>query len=204
MSRLTSVHDSVRVCANEAVDGLANQVSVPDVAGVFLDEVEEHPSQVGWLTALTDVASDIVEAAVSEGIVNDGAGACDGLLPECHEVLGRVVGRRSPFPVRVSFEVDGVPGRPGLASKQEPGEVTVLNKGKVLEQAAQRDRGWSQSLLEASRIEPSTFPGQVAPYPVQLAEERGCLVTGNGNFDRTHDRSVGPAPGGPAKRWFLL
>ena len=42
------------VLADQAVDGLADQVGVPGVPGVLLDEVDDHPTQVRGLSRVRD------------------------------------------------------------------------------------------------------------------------------------------------------
>ena len=75
-----TVATPAEVLADAAVDGFAEQVRVPGVPAVLLDEVADQPPQAG-MVALTVVGIDeLVEAALGERLVEPGARSLDAAV----------------------------------------------------------------------------------------------------------------------------
>jgi hypothetical protein len=73
----TYLSSSRRVLARKAVDGFADEVGVPGVAGVLLDEVQEYAAEVGAFAATGGVGTELVQPARAECFLDDGTGAGD-------------------------------------------------------------------------------------------------------------------------------
>ena len=102
-----------RVLTGEPVHRLAQQVRMPGVAAVLLDQVEDEPAQADVSTVLVGCADQLVETPVGQRRVEALAGALDGAAPEGVQLVGAVVAGRAEGPVGMGVPVDGLPRGPG-------------------------------------------------------------------------------------------
>jgi hypothetical protein len=67
-----------RVLTDPPVDSLAEQVGVPRVPAVLLDQVAEEPAQAGMVAVGVGHVNELVESAVDQGYVEPSAGPPHG------------------------------------------------------------------------------------------------------------------------------
>ena len=189
-SRSATAHPVVRrILADEAVHRLADEVGMAHVSRVLLDQIDQHPPQVGCLAAgVADARGQVIHATVGQRIAERGARAGHGAAPERHELLGGVLGGRSPFPVRVGVPVHRVPRGSDLPPEQPAAGVVVLDEGQVLEQPSQGDRRGGDPHLEPCRVESPALPLHERAHALEGAQERGCLVARERGLRVGHSR----------------
>ncbi len=127
-----------RVFADAPVHGLAEQVGVPGVPAVLLDQVTEEPAQAGMATVWPGGVDELVEPAVGQGRVELRPGLFDRVVPQCVELFGGVIRGRVEVPVGVGVPGRGVPGGTEWRPAQFGAEHLLLGAREVLEQPAQR------------------------------------------------------------------
>src|SRR6185436_3981664 len=101
-----------RVLAHASVDGLAEEVGMPGVAAVLLEQVADQSPEAGVLALCRGCVDQLVESAVGERRAVARTRALHRAVPEPVELLRAVVGRRPELPV-VGAVVSGA--RPRLA-----------------------------------------------------------------------------------------
>src|SRR5215469_15856776 len=100
-----------------------------NVTRVFLDHVDEEPSQARRLAVSPAEGGWLVEAAAGDSLGDKRPGAGHGVLPERHQLLRTVVRGRVPFPVRIGIPVHGVPWLMSVPAVQLDRERVVLDEG---------------------------------------------------------------------------
>ena len=83
---------SWRVLAGQSVHRLAEQVGVPGVPAVFLDQVADEPAQAGMAAIGPADVDQLGEPAVGQGRSEPGAGPFHGAVPQGVELFGGVAG----------------------------------------------------------------------------------------------------------------
>lgn len=106
----------VGVLADASVDGLAEEVCVPCVATVFLEEVEEQPAQVGTTYLGYPHRHRLIEAAVRDGLGVASPGCGDRPVVEGIQLVRGLGGR--PFRPLVGDDLvpPGIEGGAGQAT----------------------------------------------------------------------------------------
>src|SRR5581483_10982060 len=94
------------------------------------------------------------------------------VLPECHQLLGRVLGGRRPGPPGVRLPVDVVPGFPVSTSVEPEREVLGLHERHVLEQSTERDRRSADRRAEAGLVQAAALPREGCALTLEGADER--------------------------------
>jgi hypothetical protein len=79
---------SRRVLTDQTVDSLAEQVGMPGVAAILLDQVAEKPAQAGMTTVGPGEVDELVDTAARQRRVEPRAGPFDGTVPERVELFG--------------------------------------------------------------------------------------------------------------------
>ena len=171
-----------RVLAGQAVDGLPQQVGMADVACVLLDHVHHVAAKRRHPAVGQRPPGRLVQPTGRDGVGDRGPRAGDGVAPVPEELVGRVVRRGAPLPIRVGLPVDGVPRRPELVAGHPPREVLVLDDGEVLQQAAERHRRAADRRVEAGGVDAGALPGEDRPLALERAEQGGRLVAGDGRI----------------------
>ena len=83
-----------RVLTDQAVHSLAEQVGVPGVPPVLLDQVADQAAQAGMAPVGPGEVDELVESAVGQRCIEPRAGPFDGAVPERVELFGSVAGGR--------------------------------------------------------------------------------------------------------------
>ena len=86
------------VFSDETVNGLAQQVSVPGVASVLLNQIADKPARAR-MPALPPHVDLLFQPSVGQRCIERFARSCYGLIPERIELLGRVVSGRTKLPI---------------------------------------------------------------------------------------------------------
>src|SRR5262249_37962305 len=79
-----------RVFPDQPVDGLAEQVGVPGVPAILLDQVADQPAQAGMTPIGPAKVDELAESAIGQGRVEPPAGPFDSAVPERVELFGGV------------------------------------------------------------------------------------------------------------------
>jgi len=178
------VPSSRRVLTDQSVHRLAEQVGVPGVPAILLDQVAEEPAQAGMATVGPGDVDEPVESAVGQGRVEPRAGPFDGAVPEGVELFGGVVGGRGELPVVTAIPVGGVPRRADRLSAQLGREDVVLLGSEMLEQAAEGQRGGADAGLQSGCVEVVGLPPEGRAQAVERTDEVLGLGAGEGWFPR--------------------
>src|SRR6478735_3509513 len=80
------------VLTHSPVDGLAEQVRVPGVAAILLDQIAQQPAQARMLTLGCGDVDELVESAASQRRVDPDTRPPDRVVPEGVQLLRRIVG----------------------------------------------------------------------------------------------------------------
>src|SRR5580658_4186941 len=158
------------------VDRLPQQVRMAVVPGVLLDHVAQDPAQARRPAVGPRAPGELIEAAVGEGLSNQRAGTGCRVLPERHQLIGRLAGRGMPFPVAVGLPVNRVEWRLPVPPEQPHREPLVFDHRHVLEQPAQGHGRDADRRLQAGRIDARALPPQRRALPVEVSGEHAALV----------------------------
>jgi len=77
-----------RILTDATVDDLAEQVGVPGVAPVLLDEIAYQSAQAGVFSVVVGNVNELIEPAMRQGRGEPGPGPLDRVLPERIELRG--------------------------------------------------------------------------------------------------------------------
>ena len=175
----------------------SQQVRVPGVPAVLLDQVEEQPAQVGVVACVVAVAHLLVEATGFQGRGEPLTRTADRVVPRGVELLRGVVDGREDLGVVLAPRL-GVPDSfSGVLTGQLPREGRVLDGGQVLEQAAEREGRRADVLCEAGAVQAVGLPTERRAQPVEGADEVVELVARewwDPGGDLRHGTTVGPVP----------
>src|SRR6185369_233177 len=101
-----------RVLAGPPVHRFPEQVGVPGVPAVLLDQVAHEPAEAGLDAVRPGGMDKLAGPAVSQGRAEPAAGALDGVVPERVELLWRIVRGGGELPLIVAaVKAEGIPGR---------------------------------------------------------------------------------------------
>src|SRR5258708_391572 len=89
---------SGRILSDEPVYRFPDQVGVADVPRVLLDDVDQQTPQAGCPTVGPGAPDQLIQPAAGQRLCDRGAGAGHRVLPERHELLGRILRSRGPLP----------------------------------------------------------------------------------------------------------
>src|SRR4051812_25722017 len=173
-----------RVLADQAVDRLTDQVGLAGVPRVLLDEVDEHPAQAGRDTVRPGRAPRELEAALGQRFGKQLAGADDVVLPELHQLVGRVVGRGAELPLRVGVEVHGVERCCDRLPPELEREVVRLDECQVLEEAAEGQCRGRRRRPRALGVEAAALPGEGTALALERSDQRVGLLAVGGRLEQ--------------------
>lgn len=175
------------VLTNAPVDGLAEQVGVPGVAAVLLDQVAHQPTQASLPAVGPGDVHELVESTAGQGRLEPPSGAGDPVIPERIQLLRGVVDSGCERPLVRIFPALGVPGRSNRLAAHLGGEHVVLHGRQVFDQAAEGERRGADTRTQPLRVEPVGLPPERRTQPFQCADE----VLGVGPGDRWLPRGLG-------------
>lgn len=114
---------------------------MPGVPAILLDHVAKEPTQAGRASVEEGHVDKPIEPAVGQGRGEPGPRALDGTVPQCVELLRCFVGDERELPALPTVPTGCVPRRPDRLPGQLDGEDGVLDRGKMLEESAEGERG---------------------------------------------------------------
>jgi len=137
------VPSSRRVFTDQSVDGLAEQVGVPGVPAILLDQVAEQPAQAGMASVGPGDVDELVEAAVGQ----------DRVEPRCSSVRGPRRAAVTPGCAIANAIARWVSGRPASSATGISCSTASMRRSsrrwvKYWPSAALRDGGLSAATLE--------------------------------------------------------
>jgi hypothetical protein len=152
---------------------------VARVPPVLLDQVADQPAQAGAAAVRHRDPRELVESAFGQGRREPGAGPFDGTVPPRVELV-RSVGRGGvELPVVVTVPAGRVPRCADRFPVQLGGDVIVLHRRQVLEQAAERQRGRADTGVQTGRVETVGLPAEGGAQPLEGAVEMLGLGAGD-------------------------
>src|SRR5262245_60490353 len=157
---------------------------MPGVPAIFLDHVADDPAQAGVAAVGPGDVDELVEAAVGQGCIEPGAGPFDGHVPQRVELFRSVAGGGGELPVPVAVPVGGVPRCAERPAGQLGAEAVVLDESEVLEQAAEGQRGGTDTGVQSGSLQVVCLPAEGRTQAVERTDEVLGLGAGEGRFPR--------------------
>jgi hypothetical protein len=169
-----------RVFADATVDGLTDQVRVPGVPAVFLNQVAYQPTQAGMVPVRSAGMGKLVKPAIGQGGGERRARPRGGGVPDGVELLRRVGRCGVELPVGIGCPVHGVPGRGMRRAAQLGGKDVMLGEGEVFEQAAKGQRRGADAGTQPCLVQVVSLPAKGCPQPFERTDKLLGLTAASG------------------------
>jgi hypothetical protein len=165
----------IELFAGLAVDRLAHEIGVSDVACGFLDHVDHDPTQ----RHLLFTGSRRCHRRIQSRRRDPGIGRCDLCPVPIQDLSRRLVRLDPPLPLRVIV----IPQRGQVLSGEHLPEPGALDIRQVLDETEEGQPGWTMRHSQLLVAQTVNLAEQRVALPVEEREQRLVLGSGKGRLD---------------------